>query len=232
MISDEREKLLEKIEALMRLRESSNPHEAALATGKVVELLQKYNLSEEEIVLPEKPEITRGDFSWTSGVIFSWELDLSVTIANHFMCRAFHNNRMKSKYARVTFIGRKINVEASLKVFSELRENFRTSASLAWRELEPLDRDSRDDRSFRNSWLSGALYGVQVALRRQKENLPPQTSALLVLREHEVDEFVKTKMHTVDGDPRSEYGHRDPGAFEEGYTHGRASMTPKLGGGK
>jgi hypothetical protein len=229
-----REKVLELVEKLLRLQESPNPNEAALASSKVAELLQRYNLSLSEVVRDSVgPEIIEHELSWDSNVMFSWETRLAGVLCDSMSCRCIY--RKGSRHDDLgtfhptqvlSFVGRKVNAEATSRLFSRLRDLFRVGASQAY-----LHRDKSywvDDRHFRNSWLTGAINGVQDELRRQKSTVSKQTSALMVVQEKEIQGFLEEKYEKLGRRESYRSWRPDTKAFNDGYQVGRSSLQEKL----
>lgn len=205
----DRATLIDKIQKLLALSESSNEHEAALAAAKVQEMLTRYNVQQDELRgRSEKTEevveivIT---YSTPGGRRNMTDVDLATTIARGLFCEVIHTSY------RMWIIGKKGDAEIVERVFKSLSQKLidlamtRTAeytASLKARygvtSLRDLTiRGASHPKTWRNAWMVGAIQGVGVQFRKQakasKEELGSQVTAMISLRGQEIQTYLKEK---------------------------------------
>lgn len=180
---DERGKLLQKVQKLLKLGESQNIHEASQATLKANELLIKYNLSDiNESAIEEEKEI--------------------------FRQRALKFKKRNAKTDAIVDILKQCQVEAlyavghgetSIEIIGE-RENVEICDYLAKfldNELEELlNKERQVNRALkglraRNSFFNGVAKGFSMALKKQNLDVmgARAVNSLVQLREHQVAMF-------------------------------------------
>jgi len=94
-MTTDKEKVVELIQKCLRLSESSNEYEAALALEKTQELLEKYNLTMEEVKTDEAgnnpPELVNEGI----GLYANWQGHLVGVIAKHNFCKVILDGKNK-----------------------------------------------------------------------------------------------------------------------------------------
>lgn len=149
------EKILKKVEKLLNLAESSNQHEATLATAKANELLMKYNLElfesgandqEEEVFVKNIFEAKRTNV----------QMNALYEIISNFYVQPVINRTKKKVYLEV--IGGKVNVE-----LADYLAKFFTS------EFERLYKASGlKGVTAKNSFIRGIAEGFNKKINEQK----------------------------------------------------------------
>ena len=93
-------KIIDKICKCFRLAESANPNEAAVALRQAVSLMQKYDISEEQIQSYELSVNQMNEVSVTScgsSRPAYWVIALSNLVAESFDCRVYISRKFQSK---------------------------------------------------------------------------------------------------------------------------------------
>ena len=120
---DEKKKILDKVRKLFALSKSCNENEAALATQRAKEMLEKYNLTISDV---EVNEIIENIFDVGSVSVETWLMNLSAYISEGFdvgVYRVKGNRETNRRYARtskIVFIGTDIDVTIANYVFEYL----------------------------------------------------------------------------------------------------------------
>lgn len=108
-VSDERDKLHDRIRKILALTRSPNEQEAALAAAKLQSLLTEHNLSMADLESRGQASPGVREQSHDLGkAAFKWKLDLAEGIAEFYYCAPIVNRTTK----QVAFVGRPDNVEA------------------------------------------------------------------------------------------------------------------------
>lgn len=200
--------IAEKIQKLMALAESSNENEAAVAAAKAQELLAKYNLdlaqvrgftakTDEEII-----EVATNDDKYKKRQ--AWIVELADVIAKHNFCTALF-----SSHGHTYFIGHTRDVNVAVFLFNNLRVRLFKLAtdrtyeySLTLKKNRSYIRDTYEElsgnvhpRVWRNSWLMGAVAGINKKLNESRKDFAeaPNAMTMIVVREQEVSTWVKQK---------------------------------------
>lgn len=204
--------IAEKIQKLMALAESSNETEAAVAAAKAQELLAKYNLdlaqvrgftakTDEEII-----EVATNDDKYKKRQ--AWIVELADVIAKHNFCTALFSSR-----GTTYFIGHTRDVNVAIFLFNNLRVRLfklATDRTYEYSEAQkvkmgyrniPVDAyevfggDNIHPRVWRNSWLMGAVAGINKKLNESRKGFAeaPNAMTMIVVREQEVSTWVKQK---------------------------------------
>lgn len=206
--------VIEKIEKLLALSGSANEHEAALATAKANDLLVKYELTMEQVRLHDQEDGvgTESRSYVNTQKAQRWEQMLAAYVARHNFCEV-----LVGPY-RVTFVGRDDARKVSVYVYQQLARALHKMArretrayikrqkaklEIVWNEMG-LDRefDHRKDlrgaahhKSWRASWLDGAVDGIGMQLRKQRKvhEQSEKSNALVVVRDAEVQEYLQAR---------------------------------------
>lgn len=172
----------------MTVENGCTESEAKVALLKAHELMAKHNVYVSQV--EDKPEeIVRGIMSSAQNQA-KWKLDLAAVLAESFCCKVYvstfremnFDTRKFEKSRRVTFIGRKTNVE-TLKVVYEATYKICHKLALSY---------SVKNKGGYQSFVAGFLMGVRI-------ELDAQCKALMVIVPQEVEEafsninFAKSK---------------------------------------
>lgn len=159
--------VLDKIKKLLRLGQSSNPHEAALAIERAFEIASRHNIELASIDLDEEERRIVHEYHRV-GCRLSLDRKLILGIVlNYFnvgvvMCHARES---------VCFIGRPSDIEIAKYVFEFLVGACRDGLRRYQRE-----QSRKLSRSKRENYIAGYVYGVRSQLREAKQQLQIEES--------------------------------------------------------
>lgn len=216
-----------KLQALA-LDKGATSAEADLAASKIQELLNKYNLTMEQ-VKPIKDHTQRDvefDTLQREGVrIFSWELSLlrAVTYATH--CDSVYTS-----YA-ITFIGMANDVKACHAMYVNFRavaqhlatQATKTYSDNVWdtREL----RGSASLRTYRLNWLEGFANGLHAAFKKARYDAT-QINAIVLIKERLIKTAITDRYPKL-GKTRQSNGQTNDSAYRSGYAEGKNTSRRK-----
>lgn len=196
--------LIERIQKLMRLSESKNENEAAVATSMATKLMQAYNLEKADVEgyepLGDNPlehDLVFFDRQAGYNMQHDWVTNLGDIIAQANFCKASFGGRtvhfwgrgrevavckymMTSLYNRILELGNQRTAEYAYDYQMEYHVS-------AYRE-----RGSDNPLSYRNSWLLGASVVVRDRVWKESEAFKQSSTkanALVLVRDEEVEKF-------------------------------------------
>ena len=226
----EREKAIDIIKKLLRLQESPNEHEAALAATKAAEFMMKYNIGMVDVI-DFDVSMVEIRAQYTMPIVYTWVMRLTSVVAQHFFCKAYirrdvckplerrvywwKQERVRPLQYVVVFYGRKSNVDVAAYVLDQLAMRLEELA------LERLDGVRYGRHTFRTSWLIGATDAIAAKLNvmRKAALQNAETSAIVLLRDSEVEEaFKERSAHMKKSGKQSRV--RDGFGYSVGYTDG------------
>ncbi|MFO7604656.1 MAG: DUF2786 domain-containing protein [Gammaproteobacteria bacterium] len=155
----ENKKVLDKICKCLRLAESGNPHEAAMAMRQAQGLMKKYNIREDQVLAATVSETIKSVASGTNPPF--WVLALSNMVADAFACQAFVARR-SGQASRFHFIGMGYAPEVAGYTFSVLHRQLKRARQ---EYVQNLDIDSKSEKTrrgnvFAQAWLYRAARTV------------------------------------------------------------------------
>ena len=127
------EQALRKAISCLKLSQSPNKHEAALAAAKAQEIIDRYNLCIDDIQQGNQPKDVDEaikDFGWEDPlhevcqVDTRWTLRLASTVANLNSCRIYYHTKMSGS-AVLKVVGRASDVQTVRYIFSWLEKEVR-----------------------------------------------------------------------------------------------------------
>lgn len=181
--------LIEKIQKLLSLANSSNEHEAKLAASRASELLLKYNLSIQEV--------EKHDGSYTDQVIaegksrLSYHQNLILDIVNaYFFTRSIIRSRrtLSGMNKIVILIGLPENCKIAAYIYDYLMQIYPKLWKEYKRSLNPNYRDSRARRSY----YLGLTTGIGRVLEESRFRVQEQTGLVLV-KDSKLDEVTTAR---------------------------------------
>jgi hypothetical protein len=216
IMTENREKILKKIENLLALA-GNNPseNEAIAAALKAQELMAKYNIELADLEGEKQSNnITTETYTPKANCHYvrKWRYTLSQIIANNFCCKTYSINR-----DAIAFYGFEKDAKIAVEVFKFL---FETGNKLANRYYLQCKKEGRDTKGVLNTYLVGFCDGI-------KEVLDKQCTALMIVVPKEVEEAYAehskgfkrlTNKLSMSGDSR---------AYSEGKTDGKATATAR-----
>lgn len=184
--------LIQRLQKVRALTESSVPGEAAAAASKLQEILLKYNLDMEDI---EEDSPDAGDryvkedleLGATSGNMINWRRILLSGIARSLMCAAFGYQGTP----KMVIVGQKHNIEIVRHFYDYLSYEISRLADTTWEKARRKTREH--GRSWKSSFYNGAVDVVVQRLEEKYQQVSQQdnhTRALALRSEQDLDDAV------------------------------------------
>lgn len=172
MDKKERNKVVDKIKKLMALSESSNEHEAALALQRAKDLLDKYNLTNQDLIIQEVVEIE----GYSSSHETIWIISLGNAISEYFNCEFLSKSgRMRGKReVRYSFVGLEIDGEIAKYAFDYVITTINRMRNIYAKGLhKKLSRSDKINlgRSYRLGLIKAVRNKLEVFADNHKEAL-------------------------------------------------------------
>jgi hypothetical protein len=191
------EKIMKRIEKLLRLSESPNQAEAEAAAAKARQLLVEYNLKAEDVVSSGEPGPKVGE-DVVGGLkqnVQDWEIRLANGIAHAFFSRVLVGPN------RIHFVGRSTDVQVTIYTFNALRVQIQAMADRDVQEyVEKLRgeghalpwsvRGDRNPNTWKSAYLKGAAEGVAAKLQEERRADAVTVTALAVRRSEEISSYL------------------------------------------
>ncbi|BCS55168.1 DUF2786 domain-containing protein [Geobacter sp. SVR] len=222
-----REAIIDKIRKLLRLANSSNEHEAALAAARAQELLAKHNLDEAELTEREIPK--EAGVASVDNVVkkpASWVYLLASAVAGAFDCKYFHS----PYHGRVSFVGVDLDHEVASFTFGYLYRTINRLAAEFMGKSQQRRLTAKGKKKVRLSYCLGCTHIVSQKLREQHERTPITTTALVPIKEALIKQrmadfgIVETDLDEDNLSDRAYWAGRRDGA---GIDHGRRAVRDK-----
>ncbi len=180
------EELIEKIQKLLSLSESSNEHEAKVAMLKAQELLAKHKLSMQEVTSFKKYNSKiKEDISSISFTKAKWKGMLAHIIADNFGCYNYYKTR---RVNTITFFGREEDVLVCNIVLEYAIDCIETTTKRIQREYV---KDGYSVKGVGNDYAMGFILGLQENFEAQKK--ANQEWGLVLVKDKEVVEAFSEK---------------------------------------
>lgn len=227
----EQAQILEKIRKLLALSESPNEHEAALAAARARALLDKHDLSMDEVEIRAE-EVLFHTVSTDTRKPYPWMGHLAADVGHAFNCRVFRT------MGSMIFCGVSSDTKVSEYVYVYLLRTVRRLHKEHKAALEKSgeweSRKGRGARIYMQSYDAGLVRAVSAKLnefissRDRQESLGSTGKELMVLKFAKVDEFVQRKMgRTRPG--RQSAARLNTVAFGRGWADGSEKIQLKPG---
>ncbi len=184
--------LIQRLQKVRALTESSVPGEAAAAAAKLQEILLKYNLEMEDIE-DDSPGVDDRyvkeelELGVTSGNMINWRRILLSGIARSLMCAAFGYQGTPT----MVIVGQKHNIEMVRHFYDYLSSEISRLADVTWEEARSRTREH--GRSWKSSFYNGAVDIVVQRLEGKYQQVSQQsnhTQALVLKNEQGLDNAV------------------------------------------
>lgn len=155
-------KIIERIQKLLALSESSNEHEAKIAMLKAQELLIKHKLSLKEIEDHKDINVieNRTNVTFTKA---KWKGQLADVIAENFGCYCFFRTH---KTHEIVFIGRDEDVTVCIIVLEYAIDCINSVVKKLRYEYS---KDGYSTKGLENDYALGFIEGLNKAFEKQKE---------------------------------------------------------------
>lgn len=176
----DQDRIIERIRKLLRLSNSTNPHEAALAAERVQRMLSEYNLTLEAVAEgSEELEKARQIDRKTRKDLEEWAHVLASRTASVFDCRYFHNPNT----GETSFVGVGADPEVCGWMYGYLYKTLLRLASEHMRGPARRLRSAKSKREARKSFLFGAVSAISHRMTAQKKATPVTSGALVPVKE-------------------------------------------------
>lgn len=175
----DRERIIDRIRKLMRLSQSANPHEAALAAQRVQQMLSEHNLTMESVGGAAEEQVAQCVSSRTRQRLEGWAFVLAQGVSGAFDCSYYHDGDR----GRTVFIGVGADPEVCGWMYGYLYSTLLRLASAHMRGPARRLRSSTSKREARASFLFGAVDIIRYRLARQKQDTPITPGALVPMKE-------------------------------------------------
>lgn len=221
MTEGKKDKLLKKIQDLLRLSGDKNSTaEAETAAKKAQELIMKYNIDEAELHGQEPLGLEK-----TLYPVFKimkrnegkWIVQLFYTIAKFNFCDIVITEKWDDEsYGYVKWLyllGEPTNIEMVTYLSEQLVNRLRSIEKQEWSKYEGYDKRN----TYRRGFLMGAVVGIRRQLESQQDHFREEesTNALVIRKEQELKEFKDDEFGQLKKSRSSSTSSRD------GYHKGR-----------
>ena len=174
----EHDKALDKIKKLLRLAESSNPHEAANAMRQARAMMEKHGIGEGDVALADITEHGTGSGSKLKPA--QWEANLGGTVAKAYSCKLF----FAAGIGQWRFVGETAEV-ASYTMAILLRQVRKARRDYIAAELKRCKAATKTKRGdlFCDAWV----WSVRRQVNQFAGNAQPSQAAEAFMLKHHPD---------------------------------------------
>lgn len=198
--------------------------EAELAATKLQELLDKYNLSMDQVKpinTQTQQDVEFDKFERQSVRIFEWELQLLDAVCFATSCKYVYTSTW------ITFIGLATDVAVCKPMFIQfcaIAQHLATGATKEYSDhyLDPRElRGDKSLRSYRLSYLLGFAYGIFSVLKqaRKANDQVSAVNAIVLVKEGLIKSAIDTKFGKLDKSCSST-AQTNNKAFNRGFNDG------------
>ena len=165
MTHAERDRILRRIRACLRLAGSPEPHEAAAALRQAQAWMRRYGLTREEV------ELASADTATGSRALKprAWVATLIHVVAGAFAVHPIYRPVRRGE-ARVEFIGRGDSATVAVYAYEVLRRQLARDRALQLRKMRRLKRSTRIRRA--EAYCEGWVSAVAERVRDMARGLP------------------------------------------------------------
>ncbi len=199
-----KEKLISTVKKLLALSKSPNKAEAELAAQRAHELLEKYNLSINDI---HEKEIYEGEIR-SGRSIKKWRSLLINSVATYFYCRSLIYND-ESGYYKIVFVGHKHNIIICKSIYDYLEK-------AVIRESKSIHKNAKN--KYRENFKLGMATEISLRLYQLlNAKTTSEEKALIVTENKLIEKYFQEKgvrQKIIDINPENKT------AFHKGITAG------------
>jgi hypothetical protein len=219
------DQIIEKIQKLLALANSSNEFEAKLAAERATSLLTKYNLSMQEVDVKDR-DYEVADFVGTSARIQAQQNPIFSILIDFFFVNVVIGfkwvrtsqdpllfNSSAKKVRSWSFFGQRHNVEVAKYVYAFLNTTFETLFD------QYVKAGGVSGVNARKSFYLGLARGIREQLKVTKQNVE-QEAGLVVVKDPGIADFVKDTIGKTRKMP-SKHVSIDSNAYAKGTEEGR-----------
>lgn len=213
--------IIDKVQKLLALSQSSNANEAAAAAAAANKLIDQYRLSEADLsssIVENDPLVEDSDYIYSTGRIVPWKSNLIITLAKHYGCALFNSLNFISgrKQSNYKLIGKKSDIQITHYMFNWLLlECQRLSEKEAYGK----------GRVFVQSYCQGFVAGIRHQLIKSREEVKQSatTSSIIKIdsREQEANQMMN-RLYNLKNSKASNASRLDPRAFDAGLDRGKS----------
>lgn len=229
-MSADKKSIIEKIQKLLSLANSSNENEAKLAAQKATELLTKYNLSMQEVEVSQR-EYEAMHYAGKNSRSPMEHKYIFGLLTKFFFVKVVRGRKIDyvtmKKHVVWSFFGQEHNVKIAHFVFAFLDNTFNN----LYAEYK---KTNETERTSRNSFYFGLYRGLREQLEAGKKKVESETG-LVVVNDPGIDDFIESQVGKTRNVPTRSSGRYDSAAFNKGVEQGkniRISMALDRGAGK
>ena len=191
--SEEKKKVLDKLEKLMAMQSSTNPNEVSIASSMMKKMMDKYDISIGMVEKIQKKQVNVDSAIYNTGLkrIRIWMSVLARAVGDYYECRTINAS------GNINFIGFELDREVACKMFEYLYINIYNASY----EFTVDSKGNAGERTRRmNEFQCGACNEIVKRLNEMikareeevKKTLSECTS-LVVIKQHEIDLYTKDK---------------------------------------
>jgi hypothetical protein len=164
------EKLIEKIEKLMRLSESNNEHEANAAIMKAQELMAKYHIDMKDVSTEEKEKEVATNEETKDFFRETWIHELATIIAHNFRCISIMMYRMVGNTYKIRFYGVNDDALICMQIFQYALQVVRGRCKTLKSVFKSAGKtfEYNDKLLYCNGFMSGLQKNFKEQLRNNK----------------------------------------------------------------
>lgn len=175
----DQDRIIERIRKLLRLSESANPYEAALAAERVQQMLSEYNFTMDSIGCDAETTSARQVNRKTRKALEKWAYVLAARTARVFDCDYYHDEFI----GETSFVGVGADPEVCGWMYGYLYKTLLRLASEHMRGPARRLRSAKSKREARNSFLFGAVDVISSRMIAQKKVAPVTSDALVPVKD-------------------------------------------------
>jgi hypothetical protein len=184
----ENSKIVERIQKLLALSQSSNEHEAALALAKAQALLAEHNLSVAQVQARSgaKPVYLKEVVNLNSHE--NWRRELLARIARQNFCRT-----VLLRHTSMAIIGELVNTQAVQAMYASVVPQLEKLAS-AWYQVYRYQGGDVPARTWKNNFFLGAVVTIGERLVEEQRAFEAASNAcrsLVVVKDRDLREAVQ-----------------------------------------
>lgn len=225
--------VIEKVQKLLALAQSSSAHEAAAALGAANKLIDQYRLSEHDIAVEHNesdPIIEDDSYIYETGRVTPWKNTLIYVLSNHYGVANFNDNYFPEgrKVSRFKLVGRTSDIHIVRYMFAWLMTECQRLA-----DAQVKGRGRVVVASYCEGFVAGLAAQLQISRKEAQQNASSEAIIKLDSRLQESRNFMYQKYSNMKKVTTKSHSQRDLSAFVAGQQQGKnIHLGSALGGSK